>query len=90
MKSPTCITEESETLIDIILTNNRRHVHSTEVFPMSLNDHDRAARIRKLNHHKESFRVLEKEALCGILEKHAPLITKCVKGRSVAPGSRLN
>ena len=42
--------------MDIILTNNRRHVHSTEVFPMSLNDHDCAARIRKLNHHKESFR----------------------------------
>jgi len=37
---PTRVNETSSTLIDIILTNNEHKISNSEVFPVSLSDHD--------------------------------------------------
>ena len=118
VKSPTRVTKDTKTLIDVILTSNNSHVQCTKVIPLSLSDHDCVACVRKLNHRKEQFRTIEcrdyskynhtdvsldvanfnwkplydtqnvniawnymKEGLVSIANKHAPLITKRVKGR---------
>ena len=40
IKEPTRITEETSTLIDIILTNNNSVISKVGVLPLSLSDHD--------------------------------------------------
>ena len=42
--------ETSETLIDVILTNNPKNMKRTEVIPTSIGDHDMVGCVRKLNH----------------------------------------
>lgn len=118
IKSPTRVTKDTDTLIDVILTNNRSHVHKTSVIPLSLSDHDCVVCVRKLNTRKYLFRTIEcrdyskynhenlaadvesydwrpfyeitnvnitwnymKLALSTIIDRHAPLIKKRVKGR---------
>ena len=46
---PTRISESTETLIDIIVTNNPANIIKTEVIPTSIGDHDMVGCVRKLN-----------------------------------------
>jgi len=50
IKKATRTTKESSTLIDIILTNNRASIVTTEVLPLSISDHDMIACTRKVNY----------------------------------------
>ena len=49
IKTPTRITKQSETIIDIINTNNPEAIANEEVFPMSISDHDLVGCVRKIN-----------------------------------------
>ena len=118
VKEPTRITNETKTLIDVIMTNKRSSVQLTKVIPLSLSDHDCVMCVRKINFHKTPFRTIKcrdyskynhrdlardvenydwspvdtannvntawdylNQALTYIVNQHAPLITKRVKGR---------
>ena len=50
IKEPTRITEHSQTLIDVIQTNNPQAISVTTVIPVAFSDHDLIACVRKLNH----------------------------------------
>ena len=52
------MTEETKSLIDVILTNTRSNVHYTKVLPLSLSDHDCVLCVRKINHRKMPFRII--------------------------------
>ena len=49
IEKPTRVAETSETLIDVILTNNPTNIKRTEVIPTSIGDHDMVGCVRKLN-----------------------------------------
>ena len=118
IKKPTRVTEESSTLIDIILSNSESVLSKIAVVPLSLTDHDMIACVRKMNHVKYDYRSIKcrnytsynckelrhdlstidmsplyeitdpnsawlwlKNVLCTTFNKHAPIISKRVKGR---------
>jgi len=60
MKTPTCITEESETLllmlIDAILTNTSTNLTKSQVITSSMSDHDMIMCKRKINNIKFSVK----------------------------------
>ena len=115
---PTRTTSDSSTLIDVVLSNKKVNISKTDVFPLSLSDHDMIGCVRKLNHIKYEPRtkmcrnytsyhsnklcknmssldltlfyemkdtnkawVFLKDHLTALFNKHAPIITKKVKGR---------
>eukprot|EP00795_Rhopilema_esculentum_P007243 gene7243-12925_t len=50
VEKPTRVAKSSETLIDVILTNNPANMIQTEVIPTSIGGHDMVDCARKLNH----------------------------------------
>jgi hypothetical protein len=119
--SPTRITKDTSTLIDVILTNVKRNVASVITAPLSLSDHDLIGCVRKLNNQNIKARTIKcrnylrynpdnlirdlaeeifeplyrindvnkawsflRNTLTNCFDKHAPTITKRVKG-SFAP-----
>ena len=58
VKLPTRVTQETKSLIDVIMTNTRSNVHHTKVLPLSLSDHDCVTCVRKINHRKMPFRTI--------------------------------
>ena len=56
---PTRVTENTKTLIDVILTNNENAISSVAVIPLGLSDHDMIACTRKINHQKFSSRTIK-------------------------------
>ena len=50
LKLPTRVTQETKSLIDVIMINTRSNVHHTKVLPLSLSDHDCVICVRKINH----------------------------------------
>ena len=52
IKIPTRTTQDSSTLIDVILTNYKSTISNSDVMPLSLSDHDMIGCVRKLNHLK--------------------------------------
>ena len=110
------MTQETKSLIDVIMTNTRSNVRHTKVLPLS--DHDCVMCVRKINHRKMPFRTITcrdyskynhtalardienydwnpvstktnvnialdymEQGLTTIIDRHAPKITKRVKGR---------
>ena len=58
VKLSTHVTQETEFLIDVILTNTRSNVHHIKVLSLSLSDHDCVTCIRKINQRKMPFRTI--------------------------------
>ena len=58
IKKPTRTTNESSTLIDIIMTNHPQVISKHCVYPSSIGDHDMVGCVRKLNHLKYSPRTV--------------------------------
>ena len=58
VKSPTRVTQDSSTLIDVILTNNEQAIASTDVAPLNMSDHDLIGCVRKVNHQKYQYRTI--------------------------------
>ena len=58
VKLPTRVTQETKSLIDVIMTNTRSNVHHTKVLALSLSDHDFVMCVRKINHRKMPFRAI--------------------------------
>lgn len=117
IEAPTRITKDSSTLIDVILTSNRKNIAATVTTHLSLSDHDLVGCIRKLNNTKlkprtitcrnysgydplklkrdlssnvmeplyaikdvnEAWKYL-RNVLTDCFDRHAPMITKRVKG----------
>ena len=50
--SPTRITRESKTLIDVICSNEPHNIYSVKVIPAGLSDHELIGCVRKLNNVK--------------------------------------
>ena len=50
VEKPTSISKSTETLIDIIVTNNPANMVKTEVIPTCIGDHNMVGCVRKLNH----------------------------------------
>ena len=117
VKSPTRVTQDTSTLIDVILTTREENIAKTTVTPLSLSDHDSIGCVRKLNHQKVDPRTITcrnyskydpealkrdlsldaieplyrindvnkawhflRNILTMLFNKHAPMITKRVKG----------
>ena len=59
IKSPTRITKDSSSLIDLIFSNKPSNLSSTAVVSASLSDHDLIGCIRKINCHKHSSRTIK-------------------------------
>ena len=57
--SPTRVTTESSTLIDIILTNSEQNIAKWKVVPLSLSDHDCVGCVRKLNNRKYTGKTIK-------------------------------
>ena len=49
INKPTRISGSTKTLIDIIATNNPVSIKTTDVFPLSIGDHDMIGCVRKIN-----------------------------------------
>ena len=118
IKSPTRITNNSKTLIDVIYSNEPEKINSIKVIPADLSDHELLGCVRKLHSIKHSPKQIKcrnytnydpklfcedlesenfsnvfdsrstdvawkhlKEILHYYINKHAPMITKKVKGR---------
>ena len=118
IKRATRITKDTETLIDLIATNNPSVIPCTEVLPTSLSDHDMVCCLRKLNNMKFKQKTVEcrnyarydyesmnndfqrvdwsslyslrdvnkaleffNNTVSSIFNKHAPFITKKVRGK---------
>ena len=116
--SPTRITRESKTLIDVICSNEPHNISSVKVIPAGLSDHELIGCARKLNNVKFKPRIITcrnfakydpklfcedvnsanledvyssnsvneawasfRDILQRCIDKHAPLISKKVKGR---------
>ena len=58
VKLPTRVTQETKSLIHVIMTNTNSNVHHTKVLPLSLSDHDCVMCVRKINHRKMPFRAI--------------------------------
>ena len=58
IKSPTRVTSESSTLIDVILTNNEHVISATDTSPLNLSDHDLVGCVRKINFQKFESRTI--------------------------------
>ena len=52
IESPTRMTTESNTLIDVILSNKSPNISSSNAILLSLSDHDCTVCVRKINHKK--------------------------------------
>ena len=52
IKEPTRIDGDTQSLIDIILTNNVSNIRQTAVIPTSIGDHDKISCVRKINYVK--------------------------------------
>ena len=115
---PTRVTEETNTCIDVILTNNKTTISDSGAFPLSMSDHDIIGCVRKVHHVKYQYKTITcrnyakydpklmqedlksqnlneiksiqhvkqawsilKDKLKTVFDKHAPKITKRVKGR---------
>ena len=52
IKSPTRVTKDSSTIIDIIASDNESNIKDTVTIPTSLSDHFMVGSLRKLNHRK--------------------------------------
>ena len=52
IKSPTRVTKDSSTIIDIIASNNESNIKDTVTIPTSLSDHFMVGSLRRLNHRK--------------------------------------
>ena len=59
IKKARCITDTSETLIDIIQTNNPEAISTSAVIPIEYSDHDLIACVRKLNHQTYKPKTIE-------------------------------
>ena len=59
IKRATRITKDTETLIDLIETNNPSVISCTEVLPTSLSDHDMVCCLRRLNNMKFKQKTVE-------------------------------
>ena len=118
VKLPIRVTQETKSLIDVIMINTLSKVHHTKVLPLSLSDHEYVMCLRKINHRKMPFRIITcghyskynhtvlardienydwnsvyteanvnialdytEQGLTSIIDRHAPKITKLVKGR---------
>ena len=118
ISSPTRITRESKTLIDVICSNVPHNIFSVKVIPAGLSDHELIGCARKLNNVKFNPRIITcrnfanydpklfckelnsanledvylsisvnevwaslRDTLQRCIDKHAPLISKKVKGR---------
>ena len=68
IKSPTRITDESSTLIDVVLTNTSRNISTVISAPMSLSDHDLIGCVRKLNNKRINPRTIK----CRNYSKYDP------------------
>ena len=116
--SPTRITRESKTLIDVICSNEPHNISSVKVIPAGLSDHELIRCARKLNNVKFKPRIITcrnfakydpklfcedlksanledvyssnsvneawasfRDILQRCIDKHAPLISKKIKGR---------
>ena len=55
---PTRTTQDSSSLIDIIAANNESSIVSTNVFPLSIGDHDMIGCVRKINNGKFKPKVI--------------------------------
>ena len=49
LNTPTCITDQTSTLIDLIFVNNNQNISYKTVIPTGLSDHDLIACVRKVN-----------------------------------------
>ena len=115
--TPTRITQESKTLIDVICSNEPQNIHSVKTIPAGLSDHELIGCARKLHNVKHQPRVITcrnysnynhqlfcddlrsrnfehvfasscvnkawsflRDILQQCVNKHAPLITKKIKG----------
>jgi len=58
IKKPTRISKDTKSLIDIIATNNQATITATNVFPMSIADHDMIGCVRKINNGKFTPKVI--------------------------------
>ena len=58
IKKATRVTNESSTLIDLIATNDPSSISKCMVFPTSISDHDMVGCIRKVNHFKNTPRII--------------------------------
>ena len=58
VKSPTRVTQDSSTLIDVILTKNEQAIASTDVAPLNMSDHVLIGCVRKVNHQKYKYRAI--------------------------------
>ena len=54
----TRVTQETKSLIDVIMTNMHSNVHHTNVLPLSLSDHDCLMCVRKIDHRKMPFKII--------------------------------
>ena len=50
VKLQICVTQETKSLIDVIMTSTHLNVHHTKVLPLSLSDHDCVMCVLKINH----------------------------------------
>ena len=58
INKPTRVTENSQTLIDVILTTKCSIVHAHDVIPTSISNHDMVGYVRKMNHQKHEGRTI--------------------------------
>ena len=54
----TRVTKDTSTLIDVILTNRRENISTSNVFPLGISDHDLIGCVRKVNHRKFTPRTI--------------------------------
>ena len=54
----TRVTQETKSLIDVVMTNMHSNVHPTNVLPLSLSDHDCLMCVRKIDHRKMPFKII--------------------------------
>ena len=58
VKLPTHVMQETESLLDVIMTNTSSNIHHTKVLPLSLSNHDCVMCVHKINHRKMLFRTI--------------------------------
>ena len=70
IKSPTRITNQSSTLIDVICSNEPQNISITKVYPTGLSDHEMVGCARKLNSIKQPSR----DILCRNYANYNPAL----------------
>ena len=79
-EKPTRITETARTLIDVILTNTPENITCTDFIATGIGDHDMPGCVRKINSIRFNLRLV-KSILSDIFGRHAPKISKSVRGK---------